>query len=165
MPVSLGCRWSHGKRLQCLPSIPESAVTPRLAPGVSAQVKWEEVGGGPHATWSLQTDSNLRISSRITFLSFHKALWEKGRASNRCEYTDRDRQGRQRETPAEACPASLTVCPPPTTPPSPCCCMASFHRPGSWYSLEAVHCERWINGNWWRFQERSLDKTPSSVSV
>lgn len=36
----------------------------------------------------------------------------KGQVGSRYKYTERDRRGRQRKTPAEASPASLTVCPP-----------------------------------------------------
>lgn len=73
-------------------------------------------GGGGAGRGRPHLHYNLRLSSSITFLSFHKALWE--RTGRQPLLVHRQRQmGRQKKTPAEAGSTSLTSAPLHSLPP------------------------------------------------
>lgn len=115
LSLGLRCRRSPGKRLRCLRSIPETAVTPSLAPGVSAlrynrrwrRARWAErwwwwwwEGRGGYAVASADRLQHNFVQHHVSLFflpplsppSTHKALWEKGRVGSHCKYTRRDRQ-------------------------------------------------------------------------
>lgn len=153
MATSLRCRWSPGKRLPRLPGIPETMVTPRLAPPVSV-LRWGRrrwVGWGAGGARWLQTDPGMCLSSSIAFLSESPQGGNRGRASSRCNYSSRDKRGRQGKTLSEAWLVWQSAAPPPPSQ------AGLVGRPGGGGPLKV---DGWMAGNEWRF-ERHLDQTSS----
>lgn len=155
VPFSLRGRWSPGKRQQHRLSIPETAVTLRLAPGVFL-LRWNrwswKKGGVIVERSNMATADSLCYKLCVSITASHFCPFTKpsgkGQLGSRFKYTDRDRRGRQRETLVEACMASLTVYPlHPSSPPD-----LLYHRPGLWYGLRVLHSERWMAGNGCRLE-------------
>lgn len=103
---SVRCSWSPGKWPLRPSSIPETAVTQRLAPGVSLLKTKKKKEGGVDTAWLLQTDSTTMTcvcAAASHFCPFTKPSGKRQVGSrNKCTE-------RQRNTPAEACPSTITV--------------------------------------------------------